>query len=94
MKCPVYYLSEGEHCGLMEFEELAANLRLTGGDENDWNVLAGFFSVEDMINDIAGAINWPVAQGFWHGRIGSCNVCIVYSPFLTNLRARSKLGKG
>ncbi len=94
MKCPIYYLSDGEQSGLMEFEELAANLRLTLGDSTDRRDFDGFGNVEVLISDIAGAINWPGAQGFCHGRIGSYNVCIIYSPFLTNLRARSKLGKG
>lgn len=75
----VYYLSDGEKPGKMEFSEVEANLRFSWDDDED---NAGFTRADELIDDISGALDM---QGFWHGRLGVYNVVMVRADKIQEL---------
>lgn len=72
----VYYLSDGEIPARMNFDTLADNLRMSyaGADPRDLANETGFRTVDELVEDMAGAID---NQGFWHGTLTCYNVAVI-----------------
>lgn len=76
----IYYLSDGEQSGLMDFAQLQHTLRETCKDgEPD---LMPYHTVEALLHDMEGALD---TQGFWHGILGVYNVAIVAATKIEEL---------
>lgn len=78
MSQKVLYLSDGEYPGYITLDQLEKNFRDSGAK------CEGYDTLEALMEDIHGAVDWPFAQGFWHGVIDVYNVCIISVDCLNN----------